>query len=998
METEENFTGFSYNPTSEAENNDTQKLSRGAFLAARGTVRLRKHKKKHSKIKIHSKLKRKLSKFERKYTELGDDLIPEKTVIDYVLVHPTRSSLKTDDKKKIAEFEERERVREIFEEELVDEGITLETEEHPDVIFKLLHCPFKRLCAEAEKVKLEMPLKGCKNYTDTPSRVRDFIDEYFETDKEVDFVSAPFLMDRIHLYEKYENPTIFFRQAQRSLLTYHILINSDIKGKLDYQRESMKKPGLLYMMMEEIYTDAFVPHEESNRSEEKEEIKHNPETTPRKLSEKRLQNDPPCDDDPRGIMDDHWTIFWKFQPLWMIRNYFGEKIALYFAWTGMLTTSLWLPTLFGVIIFSYGLSLSIERMAETNTNSTVVANATLAQEIQLAVTNLLDVIKESFDNEVTPFFAFVICLWGTVFLELWKRKNATLAYEWDVEDFELNEPDRPEFYGTKVKKDPVTEDDNWFYPVKRQLMKFFLSTSSLLFMVFLVIISVGGVIVYRVMISVDYCPGMNSTECILTTTIVSSLLNAISILILGKVYSMLARVLTDWENHRTQTQFDDALIVKLFAFQFANSYASCFYIAFFQGRFNYMSWFGFGEEYADDCNGSCMSQLSFQVLILMLIKPFPKLIQDIILPWLIKLFRPIKCACCSGCCCCRKNQVDEESLQPVHSDSGENNYTFLEKEKLKPPLEDFTLEEYTEKIIQYGFLMLFAASFPLAPLLALLTNLFDIRVDAKRLLWWYRRPVAFISQDIGMWYGILNFVNLCGVVSNGFLIAFTSTWGQQYDSMSQLWIVIAFEHVVFLLKFVLAYLIPDVPAEVDLAIRRERFQITKKLDEGSTPSGSLGFGTLVLEGEVEQNKRKSRSGGPGGGEKTASEVIRNEQGETKSESVSRNSSQNQAKTQDQDTAKQQLTSTLRKVSLPELTIPEKIQLPPLDERDTETMVVEKRKPRKRRSRKNKELTGQDNTGYVFGLQLGSRRPHSQGPLVGQKIRVATSDEPGDSEL
>ena len=37
------------------------------------------------------------------------------------------------------------------------------------------------------------------------------------------------------------------------------------------------------------------------------------------------------------------------------------------------------------------------------------------------------------------------------------------------------------------------------------------------------------------------------------------------------------------ENHRTQTQYDDALIIKLFAFQFANSYASLFYIAFFRG-------------------------------------------------------------------------------------------------------------------------------------------------------------------------------------------------------------------------------------------------------------------------------------------------------------------------------------------------------------------------------------------------------------------------------
>jgi len=34
---------------------------------------------------------------------------------------------------------------------------------------------------------------------------------------------------------------------------------------------------------------------------------------------------------------------------------------------------------------------------------------------------------------------------------MWKRHNARLAYEWDVDQFEMNEPDRPEFFGTKVK-------------------------------------------------------------------------------------------------------------------------------------------------------------------------------------------------------------------------------------------------------------------------------------------------------------------------------------------------------------------------------------------------------------------------------------------------------------------------------------------------------------------------------------------------------------------
>ena len=44
---------------------------------------------------------------------------------------------------------------------------------------------------------------------------------------------------------------------------------------------------------------------------------------------------------------------------------------------------------------------------------------------------------------------------------------------------------------------------------------------------------------------------------------------------------------------------------------------------------------------------------------------------------------------------------------------------------------------------------LFAAAFPLAPLIALLTNAIDMRVDARRMLWINRRPVAFRAEDIG---------------------------------------------------------------------------------------------------------------------------------------------------------------------------------------------------------------------------------------------------------
>ena len=104
--------------------------------------------------------------------------------------------------------------------------------------------------------------------------------------------------------------------------------------------------------MKNVYDDAYILHEDSNISNENEEKnKHNdPKKTDMEVRENLVE-------DPRKEMNETWCSWWKFQPLWKIRNYFGEKIGLYFAWAGMLLTSLWLPTLFGLACFIYGLTI-----------------------------------------------------------------------------------------------------------------------------------------------------------------------------------------------------------------------------------------------------------------------------------------------------------------------------------------------------------------------------------------------------------------------------------------------------------------------------------------------------------------------------------------------------------------------------------------------------------------------------------------------------------------
>lgn len=52
-------------------------------------------------------------------------------------------------------------------------------------------------------------------------------------------------------------------------------------------------------------------------------------------------------------------------------------------------------------------------------------------------------------------------------------------------------------------------------------------------------------------------------------------------------------------------------------------------------------------------------------------------------------------------------------------------------------------------VIQFGMVTLFVASFPLAPLFALLNNIIEIRLDAKKFVTELRRPIAAKAKDIG---------------------------------------------------------------------------------------------------------------------------------------------------------------------------------------------------------------------------------------------------------
>ena len=68
-------------------------------------------------------------------------------------------------------------------------------------------------------------------------------------------------------------------------------------------------------------------------------------------------------------------------------------------------------------------------------------------------------ISYLFDNPGTVFYAVFMSFWGQLFLEYWKRKNASLAHQWDCMGFtEEDEKPRPHFAANApyLEKNPIT--------------------------------------------------------------------------------------------------------------------------------------------------------------------------------------------------------------------------------------------------------------------------------------------------------------------------------------------------------------------------------------------------------------------------------------------------------------------------------------------------------------------------------------------------------------
>jgi hypothetical protein len=211
-----------------------------------------------------------------------------------------------------------------------------------------------------------------------------------------------------------------------------------------------------------------------------------------------------------------------------------------------------------------------------------------------------------FSHPVLPFYGVCITLWSISMLEFWKRSQSIQAMKWGMLDFEQDEPDRPEYKGDRIKSF-IDGKEMTYFPDTQRSRLFAMSQSVIYTFISIVIGVVAGIYSMRYVLQTQSLGPYAST--------VASVVNTIQITIFNVLYQFVAVKLTNLENHRTNTNYQDSLIVKMFVFQFVNSYASFFYIAFIAANLSPVP--GQPDGFMGQCGYyNCMQPLSVNLAII----------------------------------------------------------------------------------------------------------------------------------------------------------------------------------------------------------------------------------------------------------------------------------------------------------------------------------------------------------------------------------------------
>jgi len=271
---------------------------------------------------------------------------------------------------------------------------------------------------------------------------------------------------------------------------------------------------------------------------------------------------------------------------------------------------------------------------------------------------------------------------------------------------------------------------------------------------------------------------------------IASIIQAIGIQVFSRFYKYVAVRLTQVENWRTETEYEDILGAKLFAFNFINSYFALIVLVFSDSK------------KTCDSPEQCTAKLQVSLLIIFAAALLSDVFDAAVMPQLMRVY----------------NQYTEGGF----------------KEALSAPEWQFLLSEYDETLdsinaymaltIQFGYVALFSTAAPFIGIAAALLDATMLRLEARKYLTLFRRIEPRGAEDIGRFEAILTGIGVAAAITNAAIVV---RLNRPFDVMGSLakrrYVFVISAFVGVLVQLSLRFLSSPRDHDVHLQLERQDF-------------------------------------------------------------------------------------------------------------------------------------------------------------------------------
>lgn len=493
-------------------------------------------------------------------------------------------------------------------------------------------------------------------------------------------------------------------------------------------------------------------------------------------------------------------------PLDEFRGYFGEQVAMYFAFLASYTRWLIVPAVTGMCFLVWQ-----------------IAAATV-------------------DVPGISAFGVLVAIWASLFLENWRHVEARLRSRWGQQSHTAGTGNRAEFDGDWI----VSRVDGEIVEAHLTHKRLRRTIASNMVLVMFLCVVLGGVA------SIFFLRKLLETAIVYQWSMtLTAIVNTIEIQFMNFLYSKISTHLNNFENHQTDTQYFNSMITKTFIFKFVNCYNTFIYIGMFkkydasnnycEGSFlqyynkapisehplintfvkglnttspqaSGLSTHGLAAvstlSHGPNYRGDCMYELAHNLGVIFATMIFISNFVEVFTPWVHRYMKNRKET---------KTKTGEEAAKLSEP----------ERQYMKDEYES-TFGDYEELCVQFGYVTLFVVAFPATPMLALMNNIVEYRIDATKLVDLVRRPIPRSAGDIGTWYSVLNIVSWIALITNLVLILFASS--SVTKGKSAAFVLAGFivaEHILFFIKLLIGMFYKGEPASVKEHNERQEFLVGK---------------------------------------------------------------------------------------------------------------------------------------------------------------------------